>query len=167
MHRIRQSRIFRLGRKSSRPAGLRPREEVGNADTEMRRRWRGWRVAGHRFGARNEASGLALTVDWRTGSQTTFAITLAIAFRIGVLMTVRIRWQVGPDLGCGIRHQVPVGFAPQTGCEIRAGFASRVPFRFATETTMGTVLGTVRRANLVGVCRWTSNAVLRPASAAK
>jgi hypothetical protein len=99
--------------------------------------------SGHRFGAWNETSGFALRVMLQTCPQTTFGVTSATALRTGWQQAARLNRQVVLPLPVGIDYQVPVGFAPQTGCGTMMKVAFRLPFRAAVETTLGTVPGTV------------------------
>jgi hypothetical protein len=169
MHRIRQCRIFRLGRKSSRPADPETGIEATTEATERTesngyghqrhhpsgdREWParisvllralcGSMQPGHCFGARNETSGLALRVRPQTRPQTTSEVTAAVALGLGWQQTARLRRRIAPQLDFGIDCQVPVGFAWQTGYGTKVKFAFRLPFRVTVETAPGTVPGTV------------------------
>jgi hypothetical protein len=59
---------------------------------------------------------------------------------------VRIGRQVGLHFAIVIGSRVPIGFARQTGGRTGVKVAFRLPFGVATETTSGTVPGTVPTA---------------------
>lgn len=56
---------------------------------------------------------------------------------------MRLSRKVALPLDLGIDYQVPVGFAPQTGCRTGVKVASRLPRQVNVGTTSGTVPGTV------------------------